>query len=62
MELNDEWFRPAAYYLVKIKGKQYNQVSELFGVDQRRVSRVVKRFEETGSHKNRSGQGRKRTS
>lgn len=61
MELKDEWFRPAAYYLVKSQGKTQEQVGQMFGVSRQRVSRAIARFDETGSHKNRSGQGRKRT-
>jgi transposase len=61
MELKNEWFRPAAYYLVKVKGLTQNKVAQLFGVRQPRISGIVTRFEDTGSHKDRQGKGRKRT-
>lgn len=61
MELKDEWFRPAACYLVLEKKMDRQDVAKLFGVSRQRVSRAVDRFEETGEHKNREGQGRKRT-
>jgi len=37
------------------------EVAELFGTYREKVERAVKRFEETGSHKDRVGKGRKRT-
>jgi transposase len=61
MELKDEWFRPAAYYLVKVKEMLQKDVAELFGVNRKRVSRAIKRFDETGSNKDCAGRGRKRT-
>jgi len=61
MEIEDEWFRPAACYLVQIKKLKQKDVAELFGVNPKRVSRAIKRFDETGSHKDRAGKGRKRT-
>ncbi len=32
MELKDEWFRPAAYYLIKAKRMKQKDVAELFGM------------------------------
>src|SRR5271167_2734059 len=61
MELKDEWFRPAVCYLVKVRGEKQKVVAELFGVNPKRVSRAIGHFEETGSHKDRAGKGRKRT-
>ena len=61
MEIKDEWFRPAAYYLVSVMRMKQIAVAELFGVTRQMVSRVIKRFDETGSYKNRAEQGRKRT-
>jgi transposase len=61
MKLEDEWFRPAACYLVNVMKKKQKDVAELFGVNPKRVSRAIARYEETGEHKNRAGQGRKRT-
>lgn len=61
MELKDIWFRPAAYYLVKVKGQTQEEVGNLFGVTRQRVSRAIKRFDNTGRHKDRAGKGRKRT-
>jgi transposase len=56
MELNDKWFRPAAYYLAKVKGKKQKDVANLFGVNPKRVSRAIKRFDETGEHKDHAEQ------
>lgn len=61
MELNKEWFRPAAYYLVKAMGQKQKDVAKLFGVSNQCVSGAIKRFQETGTHKDREGKGRKRT-
>lgn len=61
MEIKDEWFRPAVCYLVQIMKHKQKDVAELFGVPAMRISRTVKRFDETGSHKDRAGKGRKRT-
>jgi transposase len=54
-----EQLRPAFVFLVKEKGKSYSEVAKLFGVNYHTVSDAVKRFEETGGSRNRSGQGRK---
>lgn len=61
MELKNNWFRPAAYYLVKIKKHTQKEIARLFEINPDRISRAIKRFEETGSHENRVGKGRKRT-
>lgn len=61
MELKDEWFRPAAYYLVKVKGLTQSKVAQLFGVSQPKISGIVTRFNQTGTHKDRQGRGRKKT-
>jgi transposase len=52
--------RPAFVYLHQNE-KSFKEIAKLFGVDQRTVSDAVKRFNETGSSKNRPGSGRKRT-
>jgi transposase len=54
-----EQLRPAIVFLVKDKGMPYTEVAKLFDVKRHTVSNAVKRFEETGSFKNRAGQGRK---
>lgn len=61
MKLENEWFRPAACYLVLEKKMTQKKVAELFGVRSETVSNAINRYEETGEHKNREGQGRKRT-
>ena len=61
MKLENEWFRPAACYLVLEKKMTRKDVAKLFGVNRERVSTAIDRYEDTGEHKNRSGQGRKRT-
>lgn len=61
MDLKEEWFRPSAYYLVKVRGQTQKDVAALFGVPRDRVSRAIRRFDETGTHKDRAGKGRKRT-
>ena len=61
MEIKDDWFRPAACYLVNVMKKKQKDVATLFGVNAKRVSRAIKRLDETGSHKDRKGKGRKRT-
>lgn len=61
MEIEDEWFRPAVCYLVKTMKQTRKDVAKLFGVGRKRVENAVKRFEETESHKDRAGKGRKRT-
>jgi transposase len=58
IELDDKWFRPAAYYLVKVKGMKQKEVAKLFDVSERRVSNLMKRFRETGTHKDRAGKGK----
>ena len=50
MDIEDEWFRPAACYLVKVKNMMQKDVAKLFGVNRKRVSRAIERFNETGSH------------
>jgi transposase len=52
--------RPAFVYLNQ-KGKSVRDIAKLFGVDKNTVSRAVKRFNETGTNKNRAGSGRPRT-
>lgn len=61
MELKDDWFRPAVCYLVKVRKMKQKDVASLFDVNPNRVSRAIKRFNETGSNKNRAGKGRKKT-
>lgn len=61
MELDDKWLRPAVCYLVKVRKEKQKDVAELFGINPNKVSRIIKRFTETGSNKNRGGQGRKKT-
>lgn len=61
MDLKDDWFRPAVWYLVKVRKMKQYVVANLFGTNRKRVERIIKRFEETGGHKDRSGRGRKRT-
>ena len=58
LQLEDAWFRPAAHYLVKTKGLKQKEVANLFGVSEQRVSGVMKRFRETGSHQDRARTGR----
>ena len=55
MKLENEWFRPAACYLVLEKKMTRKEVAKLFGVNQERVSNAINRYGETGEHKNRSG-------
>ena len=52
--------RPAFVWLYQ-KGKTFKAIAEFFGVDRETVSRAIKQFEATGTHKNRKGSGRKRT-
>jgi transposase len=61
MKLENEWFRPAAYYLVKMRGIKRKDVASMFGVKPHTVSDAIMRYNETGSHSNRKGQGRKRS-
>lgn len=61
LELSDQWFRPAAYYLIKERGIKQKEVARLFGVSEQRVSRLVKRFNETKSHDDRQRSGRPST-
>lgn len=61
MKLENEWFRPAACYLVLEKKMTRKKVAEIFGVDKRRVYTAIDGYEETGEHKNCKGSGRKRT-
>ena len=60
-EIRIDQLRPAFVFL-SARGKSHRRIAAFFDVDRRIVSRAVKRLEETGSHKNRTGQGRKRTS
>jgi len=62
MNLDNNWFRPAACYLVEVMKRNKSEVADFFGVERHRVYDAVKRYNETGGHKNRKGQGRKRTS
>ena len=62
MKLDLTWLRPAMCYLVKVRKKKQKEVAELFGVKPDTVSAALKRFDETGTHANRKGQGRKRAS
>jgi len=61
MDFKNEWFRPAAYYLVKVRKMKQKDVASIFGVYPNKVSDAIKRFDETGSNKDRAGKGRKRT-
>ena len=61
MELEKAWFRPAACYLFAVRKMKKKEIAEIFGVDPHTVARAINRHEETGEHKNRKGQGRKRT-
>jgi transposase len=58
MQLEEEWFRPAAYFLVKNRGMKGKEVAKLFGVDPSKVSRAITRFDETGNHQDRARSGR----
>ena len=62
MKLDNDWFRPAACYLVEVMKRNKSEVANFFGVERHRVSDAIKRYNETGGHKNRECQGRKRTS
>ena len=57
MEIKDEWFRPAACYLVNVMNQKRKDVAKMFGVGRKRVEVAVRRFEETGSHKDRAEGG-----
>ena len=59
IELSDEWFRPAACYLVKVRNMSRKDVANMFGVERHKVENALDRFNETGKHKNRVGQGRR---
>lgn len=59
-EIKKSELRPAFVYL-KQHGKTIEEIRKFFGVNQRTVSRAIKEFNATGKHKNRKGQGRKRT-
>ena len=59
--INISQCRPAFVFLVKEKGMARAQVANLFGVSPNMVGDAVKRYEETGTCKNRPGQGRSRT-
>ena len=61
MDLDDSWFRPAAIYLSEVMRKTRIDGAAMFGVSRQRVARAVDRYNETGSHNNKRGQGRKRT-
>ena len=61
MKLESDWFLPAACYLVLERKMKRKDVASLFGVNPHTISDAIKRFEETGGHKNRTGQGSKRT-
>lgn len=37
-----EWFRPAVYFLVKIRGLRQKKVAELFGVKQQKTLKKTK--------------------
>jgi transposase len=52
--------RPA-FVNLRQQGKKIGDIAKLFNVHRTTVSEAVKRFEATGSNKNRSGQGRPRT-
>jgi transposase len=52
---------PAFVYLVKVKGKSRKEVAKFFGIRKATVVEALKRHDETGSNRNRVGQGRKRT-
>jgi hypothetical protein len=54
MKLDDKWFRLAAYYLVKEKVPTRMEVGNLFGTSRKSVETVIKRFDETGCHKDRA--------
>uniref|UniRef100_A0A914DBC3 Uncharacterized protein n=1 Tax=Acrobeloides nanus TaxID=290746 RepID=A0A914DBC3_9BILA len=52
--------RPA---IIKLHEKGYStrEIEQLLDVSQSSVSRHIKRYEETGNHKDREGRGRKKT-
>src|SRR6185312_9951725 len=52
--------RPA---IIKLHEKGYStrEIEQLLDVSQSSVTRHIKRYEETGSHKDRKGRGRKKT-
>ena len=41
MELKDEWFRPAAYYLVKAKGMKQAIIQAFNNLDQEAINRAI---------------------
>jgi transposase len=47
--------------LVKVKKMTQQDVANLFDVSRQRVSGLISRFDETGSHKDCQEMGRKRT-
>ena len=61
MKLESDWFRPAACYLVLERKMKRKDVASLFGVNPHTVSDAIKRFEQTGEYKNRTGKGSKCT-
>ena len=61
MKLENDWFRPAVCYLVKAREIKQKEVASMFGVYAKKISDAIKRFEETGEHRDRKGRGRKCT-
>lgn len=59
-EVKKSELRPAYVYL-KQKGKTITAIAEFFGVHRDTISDAIRRFEQSGSNKNRSGSGRPRT-
>jgi transposase len=62
MKIENEWLRPAVCYLVLERKMKRKEVAAIFGVKPHTVGDAIKRYNETGGHNNRKGQGRKRTS
>jgi transposase len=54
--------RPAFVYLVSEMGKSRREVARFFGIRKGTVDEALRRYAQTGSNKNRTGQGRTRTS
>ena len=50
-------------FIIKLHEKGYStrEIEQLPDVSQSSVSRHIKRYEETGNHKDREGRGRKKT-
>lgn len=60
MDFKTSEFRPAIIRMHE-NGKSMNQIAKDLGISRCAVQKAVKRFEETGSNKDRPGRGRKKT-